>query len=120
MCYLGFWPQAISFLRRTRAGLREGVYAQAHEFYGPNRRNFDAPVRIAMREECMRESSAGGAFAETVITTLFGYDARLGHDLALYDPAQNRGFSGELLHVRHGEHQFTLRSAPAGVSLMRE
>jgi hypothetical protein len=69
---LGYWNNAIPFLRRTHAAIYEGVYAQAHEFYGPRRREHDAPVRIAQREGCMRECTGGGAFAETIINTLFG------------------------------------------------
>lgn len=114
MCSLGFWRQAISFLRRTQAGLREGVYAQAHEFYGPSRGKFDAPVRIAQREGCMRECSSGGAFAETILTTLFGYAPKFGRDLLLFAPGTSRGVSGELRHVRHGSQMLTIISREEG------
>src|SRR5580704_6545643 len=67
MCTLGHWDDGIAFLRRTQAAIYEGVYAQAREFYGPTRGQYDAPVRIAQREGCMRECSGGGAFAETII-----------------------------------------------------
>ena len=49
MCALGYWEDAIPFLRRTQAAVYEGVYAQAREFYGPTRGRYDAPVRIAQR-----------------------------------------------------------------------
>ena len=43
MCALGYWDDAIPFLRRTQAAIYEGVYAQAREFYGLTRGQYDAP-----------------------------------------------------------------------------
>jgi hypothetical protein len=120
MCTLGYWPDAISFLRRTQAAIYEGVYAQAHEFYGPTRGQYDAPVRIAQREGCMRECSGGGAFAETIISTLFGYAPKPGGKPALMDAGVRRGFHGELHHVRYGRELLHIRSGEAGVDLSKE
>ena len=120
MCALGYWEDAIPFLRRTQAAIYEGVYAQAREFYGPTRTQYDAPVRIAQREGCMRECSGGGAFAETVIGTLFGYAAKPGGKLALMDAKVPRGFRGELHHVRYGNELIRLRSGETGVDLSKE
>jgi hypothetical protein len=120
MCTLGYWTSAISFLRRTRVAIYEGVYAQAHEFYGPRRREYDAPVRIAQREGCMRECTGGGAFAETIISTLFGYIPKLGRQMTLFEPYTSRGFAGELCHVRYGNDQFAIRSGNAGLHLRKE
>ncbi len=120
MCILGFWEDAISFLRRTQAAIYEGVYAQAHEFYGPTRTQFDAPVRIAQREGCMRECTGGGAFAETIIGTLFGYAPKPGGKLELMHAGVPRGFHGELQHVRSGSGLLRIRSGDAGVDLRNE
>jgi hypothetical protein len=120
MCALGYWGNALAFLRRTQAAIYEGVYAQAHEFYGPTRREYDAPVRIAQRDGCMRECSGGGAFTETIICTLFGYDAKPGSKLSLMDPGVQRGFRGELHHVRWGTESFRIRSGEAGLDLRKE
>lgn len=120
MCALGHWEDAITFLRRTKAAIYEGVYAQAHEFYGPNRRQNDAPVRIAQREGCMRECSGGGAFAETIIGTLFGYVAKPGGKPAMIDAGVRRGFRGELQHVRYGSELLRIRSGVNGVGLSKE
>jgi hypothetical protein len=120
MCAIGYWEDAVLFLRRTRAAIYEGVYAQAHEFYGPNRREYDAPVRIAQREGCMRECTGGGAFAETVIGTLFGFAAKPGGKLELMDARTRRGFRGELHHVRYGRELFRIRCGEAGVDLSNE
>lgn len=115
MCRLGDWKRAVGFLRRTQAALYEGVYGQAHEFYGDGRLNKDAPVRIAMRQACMRESVGGGAFAEMIIDTLFGFSPSFGQDLALYEPNVDRGFEGELLNVRYHDKQLDIRSDAQGV-----
>jgi hypothetical protein len=120
MCALGYWEDAIPFLRRTQAAIYEGVYAQAHEFYGPTRDHNDAPVRIAQREGCMRECTGGGAFAETIIGTLFGFAAKPGGKLALMDPGARRGFRGELRHVRYGSELLRIRSGETGVDLRKE
>ena len=120
MCALGYWEDAIPFLRRTQAAIYEGVYAQAHEFYGPTRRQYDAPVRIAQREGCMRECTGGGAFADTIIGTLFGYAARPGGKLTLMDAGVPRGFSGELHHVRYGSEFLHIRSGDTGVDVRNE
>jgi hypothetical protein len=120
MCTLGHWDDGISFLRRTRVAVYEGVYAQAREFYGPTRREYDAPVRIAQRGGCMRECTGGGAFAETIINTLFGYIPRLGQPLKLFEPHISRGFAGKLSHVRYGSDQFTIQSDNSGLHLRNE
>ncbi len=120
MCILGYWEEAISFLRRTQAAIYEGVYAQAHEFYGPTRTQYDAPVRIAQREGCMRECSGGGAFAESVIGTLFGFTAKPGGKPSLTDARQRRGFRGELHYVRYGSQLLRIRSGETGVDLENE
>ena len=117
MCLMGAWEPAIQFLRTTQAGLYEGVYGQAHEFYGDNRANRDAPVRIAMRGACMRESIGGGAFAETVIGTLFGFDPKLDRPLELLEPSVDRGFQGELLYVRFHDKLIDIESNSSGVSI---
>ena len=78
MCNLGHWQEGVSFLRRTQAAIYEGVYAQARELFGPDKLNNNASVRIAQRRGCMRECCGGGAFAETTVTTLFGFRPRLG------------------------------------------
>ena len=120
MCALGYWQDAIAFLRRTQAAIYEGVYAQAREFYGPTRCQYDAPVRIAQRDGCMRECSGGGAFAETIIGTLFGYAAKPGVKLELMNAGMPRGLRGELRHVRYGSELLRIRSGESGVDLRKE
>jgi hypothetical protein len=98
----------------------EGVYAQARELYGPDKLRPNAAVRIAQRRGCMRECCSGGAFAETIVTTLFGYRPSPGRRLELFEPKVSREFKGELRHVRHGSGLYTVRSTDAGLTLMQE
>lgn len=116
MCRLGAWDSGIDFLRRTQAALHEGVYAQAREFYGPGRTRYNAPVRIAMRQGCMRECSGGGAFAEVIIDTLFGFLPKFGSANELYAPEKVRGdFRGMLLNVHRDGELFSIESSNAGL-----
>jgi len=120
LCRLGYWNIAVSFLRRTQAAIYEGVYAQAREFYGVKRRDRDAPVRIAQRQGCMRECTGGGAFAETVLCTLFGYQPKLSGALELLKADTPRSFNGELRHLRRGTKTYTMHSGDAGLGLKIE
>jgi hypothetical protein len=120
LCHLGYWQIAVPFLRRTRAAIYEGVYAQAREFYGPKRRERDAPVRIAQRQGCMRECTGGGAFAETVVCTLFGYLPKLRGTPELLNAGIARGFMGELRHVCHGAQRYTIQSGDKGLAMQVE
>ncbi len=118
MCRLGAWDSAIDFLRRTQAALHEGVYAQAREFYGPDRTRYNAPVRIAMRQGCMRECVGGGAFAEIIIATLFGFAPEYGTPSQLFSPEAVRGdFQGKLLNVHRDGELFSITGSSAGVSI---
>ena len=101
MCLLGAWRPAVEFLRSTQAVLGEGVYAQAREFYGPRRLERDAPVRIAMRGACMRECVGGGAFAETIIGTLFGFTPAATGELQLVQAKTDRGIIAVLRRVNY-------------------
>jgi hypothetical protein len=116
MCLLGAWLPAVEFVRSTQAALDEGVYGQAREYYGENRRERDAPVRIAMRGACMRESVGGGAFDEMIIGTLFGFRPEVGKELSLYEPQVDRGFEGQLLNVEFGGKLLDITSNADGVS----
>jgi hypothetical protein len=120
MCNLGHWQDGVAFLRRTQAAIYEGVYAQARELFGPDKLNIHASVRIAQRRGCMRECCGGGAFAETVITTLFGFRPRLGGKPEIFEPKVSRGFKGELRHVRYGRAMYTVQSGSSGLILRKE
>lgn len=118
MCQLGAWSEAIDFLRSTQEVLDEGVYGQAREFYGPNRLERDAPVRIALRGACMRECVGGGAFAEVILESLFGFNPTFGKPLELYEPDVDRGFAGTLNNINFRGEMVNIESGPGGVRII--
>ena len=81
---------------------KEGPFAQAHEFYGPDPTSNDAPVRIALRGANMKECISGVAFTDVVINTFFGYMPSIDGKRLLTDETTPRPFSGTLENVSHG------------------
>ena len=65
----------------------------------------------------MRECTGGGAFAETIINTLFGFMPRLGGDIRLCDTNAPRGFLGELCNVRYGSSLYEIGASGVGLNL---
>jgi len=120
MCNLGHWHEGIAFLRNTQAAIYEGVYAQARELIGPDKLNFNADVRIAQRRGCMRKCCSGGAFAETVATTLFGFRPGPEGTLELFDATTPCNVLGELRHLRYGSYLYTAKSTTSGLVLHKE
>jgi len=117
MWRLGFANDAFAFYCRAAAVTTEGPFAQAHEFYGPNRGQYDAPIRIAGRDGCMKECISGVAFADVVINTFFGFDPSLDGITVLADPQTPRPFTGELFHVPYRNRVFTISADESGVRL---
>jgi len=120
LCRLVYSKIAVISLLPCPAAIYGGVYAPAREYYGGRRRGCDIPNRIAQRQGCMRECTGGGAFAETILCTLFGYMPKLGDAPELLNADTPRGFVGELRHVRHGVQRYIIRSGDTGVELRKE
>jgi lysophospholipase L1-like esterase len=122
LCHLGYWRDALDFYRRCEAAAHEGAFSQGAEFYGPKRRDYDAPVRIANAGTNCREALCGADFADVVIRTFFGFhpSLNLNGENPLWRPDEPRGFSGKLLHVRWGNALLTITSAPGGLTAERE
>ena len=119
MWRLGFPNDAFDFYCRTAEVTKEGPFAQAHEFYGPRRDQYDAPVRIAEREGCMKECISGAAFSDVVINTFFGFAPSLdGKNLLAY-PHTPRPFTGKLLNLSTRGKKFTISAGGSGVDFSR-
>ncbi|MCU0784991.1 MAG: hypothetical protein MUF81_13290 [Verrucomicrobia bacterium] len=73
---LGEPMAAYAFYCRTAVVTKEGPFAQAREFCGPHKKEYDAPVRIASRRGCMKECISGVAFTDVVLNTFFGFSHR--------------------------------------------
>jgi hypothetical protein len=115
MWNLGDPDGAYKFYCRTAAVTSEGPFAQAREFFGPTRAGYDAPVRIAARQGCMKECISGVAFSDVVITTFFGFVPEAGNAHFLADPSTPRPFWGELRNVHYAGKELTLKAGPKGV-----
>jgi len=76
--YVRIWVTGrMRFRSATNAG-RESTkasYAQAREFYGPTRGQYDAPVRIAQKGGLYARMFRRGPLRKPLSGTLFGYAA---------------------------------------------
>jgi len=117
MWRLGDPVGAYDFYRRTAVVTREGPFAQAREFYGPNKQDYAAPVRVAERGGCMKECISGAAFADVVINTFFGFSPAPDGSVALADPGTARPFTASLRGVRFKGADVDLTADAAGVHL---
>ena len=120
MWRLGFPGDAFDFYCRTAEVTKEGPFAQAREFYGSRRDQFDAPVRIAERMGCMKECISGAAFADVVINTFFGFAPSLDGKALLADPQTPRPFTGQLLNVSARGRKFVIEANQQGISIRKE
>ena len=120
MWRLGFPVEAFDFYCRTAEVTEEGPFAQAREFYGAHRDQYDAPVRIAERDGCMKECISGAAFADVVVRAFFGFAPSLDGKTVLADAQTPRPFTGKLLHVSSRGERFTINADRNGVSVHRE
>lgn len=117
MWRLGDPQDAFDFYCRTAVVTREGPFAQAREFYGPNRTAYDAPVRVAERQGCMKECISGVAFTDVVINTFFGFSPSVDGHTLLVDPDVPRPFTGQLLQVRTQRGLTTIAADHGGVQI---
>lgn len=115
MWRLGSPNDGFDFYCRTAEITKEGPFAQAHEFYGPSRDQYDAPARIAERDGCMKECICGAAYADVVITTFFGFAPSLNGKTILVDPQTPRPFTGTLQNVYARGKKFTIHAGRSGV-----
>jgi hypothetical protein len=120
MWRLGFPGDAFDFYCRTAEVTQEGPFAQAREFYGSHRKQYDAPVRIAERGGCMKECISGGAFANVVITTFFGFSPSLDGETILADPQTPRPFIGRLIDVPFHGKKLAITAGENGVSVLKD
>jgi hypothetical protein len=114
MWKLGFPKDAFDFYCRTAVVTKEGPFAQARGFYGPRRDQYDAPVRIAEREGCMKECISGAAFADVVVSTFFGFAPSLDGKNLLADPRVPRPFTGKLLNLCARGKRFVISAGDFG------
>jgi hypothetical protein len=120
MWQMGFPRDAFEFYCRTAVVTNEAPFTQAHEFYGPKRKDYDAPIRVAERQGCMKESPGGIAFTEVVLDTFFGFQPALDGKATLVDSETPRPFTGKLMHVRRAGKLVTILAGSMGLRLEPE
>ena len=122
LCHLGFWKDALEFYRRCEAATHEGAFSQGAEFYGPRKKEYDAPVRIATAGTICREALCGADFTDVMIRTIFGFhpSLNLNRENPLWAADQDRTFSAKLEHVRWGKRLVTIVSGPQGLRFEKE
>ena len=116
MWRLGFPQDAFGFYCRTAVITKEGPFAQAHEFYGPSCASYDAPVREAYRQGCLKECISGVAFSDVVISTFFGFSPSLDGKTLIADPKTPRPFKGTLTGVRFGGRSYQVVAGVDGAT----
>lgn len=110
-CAFGHFSSACDFLRRCAAVTAEGPFSQSRELLDDTP---DPLVRIASRGDQTYNAECSAAFAETVLTRLFGFRPDfLTHTLV--SDTRPRSLSGSLFHVRCGDADYRIHSDPAGL-----
>ena len=122
LCHLGYWKDALDFYRHCEAATHEGAFSQGAEFYGPTKKDYDAPVRIATAGTICREALCGADFTDVMIRTIFGFhpSLNLNNQSPLWAADQNRTFSAKLRHLRWRNSLITINSGPNGLSVEKE
>ena len=77
---MGYPEKAMNFYHSILPLVYEGTWAQAHELWGPNKKNKSAKVRIAERGWHNRDSSAGIALSQVMLKDFFGFYPEIGGD----------------------------------------
>jgi hypothetical protein len=114
MIRLGYPKAAVEALHRFETVTREGPFSQSHELLG---RNYDAPVRVAERGGQTTHELCGGAFADVIIGSFFGFQPDFGGKHPIVDPETPRGFQGSLSRLRWQRKLYTLSSGPDGIAM---
>lgn len=115
---LGFPEKAMKFYHAIEPVTNEGIWAQAHELWGDNKRNKNADVRIAQRGWHNRESSAGIAMSQVMLKNFFGFYPTVdGTALKKNKPLD---FEGKLHHVKYGDEYYRLEAVNGEVSMVKE
>lgn len=111
---LGYQKEALDALHRFETVTHEGPFSQSHELLG---RDYDAPVRVAERGGQTTNALCGGAFADVIVSSFFGFQPDWAGKLAIVDPESPRGFEGSLSGVRWRGRLYTFTSGAHGVSM---
>ena len=115
---LGFPNKALDFYKSITPVTNEGIWAQAHELYGENKKNKKASVRIAQRGWHNRESSAGIAMSQVMLKNFFGFYPNMKDQIIQKN--NNFNFNGQLHHVKYKNEYYRLEAVNGEVKMIKE
>lgn len=104
---MGYPEKALDFYHAVEPVTYEGIWAQAHELWGPDKTNKNALVRIPERDWCNRESSSGIAFAQTMLKDFFGFYPD--PDDVPIKACRDFRFDGSIHHVFYRNDYYTIK-----------
>jgi hypothetical protein len=113
----GHRKDALDALHRFEGVTHEGPFSQSHELLG---REYDARARVAERGLEIPNELCGGAFADVMIRSFFGFQPDLAGSSAFVDPQLPRALEGKLIGLRWKEKTYTVSSGAHGVSMQAE
>ena len=103
---MGHPQKALDFYHAIEPVTYEGIWAQAHELWGENKKTRHAKVRIAERGWHNRESSGGVSLSQVVLKDFFGFYPQIGGEaLQTHGPLE---LSGKLYHVLYKNTYYTI------------
>ncbi len=114
---LGFPNKALDFYHNIAPVTKEGIWAQAHELWGENKRQKNARVRIAQRGWHNRESSAGIGMSQVMLKDFFGFYPNVKGQSITSQKKPN--FTGTLYNVKYGGVYYRLISKDGKVEMER-
>ncbi len=103
---MGFPDKALDFYRAIEPVTYEGVWSQAHELWGDEKKTKKARVRIAERGWHNRESSSGIAFSQVMLRDFFGFNPQLNGEVI--QTLHGLPLSGKLYHVFYQNEYYTI------------
>lgn len=115
---LGYPTKALDFYRAITPVTNEGIWAQAHELFGENKKQKNASIRIAQRGWHNRESSAGIAMSQVMLKNFFGFYPNMQGDIIQKN--ENFDFSGKLHHVKFKNEYYRLEATNGVVKMIKE
>ena len=115
---LGFPNKALDFYKAITPVTNEGIWAQAHELYGENKKQKNASIRIAQRGWHNRESSAGIAISQVMLKNFFGFYPNM--EDQIIQTNNNFNFNGQLHHVKYKNEYYRLEAVNGEVKMIKE
>lgn len=112
---LGYPEKALDFYHHIAPVTKEGIWAQAHELWGENKREKNARVRIAERGWHNRESSAGIGMSQVMLKNFFGFYPDVeGNPIT---EKAKPDFTGTLYNVKYGGKYYSIISDSGTVTM---